>query len=73
MVDGRPIVRNRRHVSCDMSALATKVEATRTRLTERNASIRAAAEAFEDVVGNFCIGLSRHPHPVDRFGASHHH
>jgi 5-methylthioadenosine/S-adenosylhomocysteine deaminase len=73
MVDGRPIVRNRRHVSCDMSALATKVEATRGRLTERNASIRAAAEAFEDVVGNFCIGLSRHPHPVDRFGASRHH
>jgi 5-methylthioadenosine/S-adenosylhomocysteine deaminase len=73
MVDGKLVVRDRRHTVCDMSALAMRVEATRARLTERNAGIRAAAGAFEGVVGNFCIGLSRHPHSVDRFGASHHH
>ena len=73
MVDGNPIVLNGRHVTCDMPALATKVEAARARLADRNASTKAAAEAFEAVVGHFCIGLSRHPHSIDRFGARHHH
>jgi 5-methylthioadenosine/S-adenosylhomocysteine deaminase len=70
MVDGKPVVRDRRHVSCDMKALAERVEAARARLTELNAAGKAAAAAFEGVVGSFCIGLSRHPHHIDRFAAS---
>jgi 5-methylthioadenosine/S-adenosylhomocysteine deaminase len=71
MVDGKLIVRDGRHVSCDMRALAVRVEAARGRLAERNAGARATAAALEGVVGHFCMGFSRHPHSIDRFGAAH--
>ena len=71
MVDGKLVVRDRRHVSADMLAMAARAEAARARLAELNASAGAAAAAFEDVVGTFCIGLSRHHHHIDRYGALH--
>lgn len=73
MVGGKIIVRDRRHVSCDMNALRARVEATNTRLRELNAEGKAVAEAFENVVGSFCIGLSRHPYHIDRYGSAHQH
>lgn len=69
MVDGKQIVREGRHATCDMAALAARVEVAHARLGQLNAGAKAAAEAFENVVGSFCIGLSRQPHHVDRYGA----
>jgi guanine deaminase len=73
MVDGKLAVRDRRHTSADLLAMAGRVEAARDRLVELNAGARATAAAFEDVVGTFCIGLCRTHHHVDRTGALHRH
>jgi hypothetical protein len=70
MVDGKQVMRDRRHVSCDMASLAARVGEARARLVDLNEPGRQAAAAFENVVGSFCIGLSRHPHPIDRFAAA---
>jgi guanine deaminase len=73
MVDGRLVIRDRQHVGTDMRAMAARVGAARDRLAELNAPARVTAAAFEDVVGTFCIGLSRQHHHIDRYGAAHQH
>jgi guanine deaminase len=73
MVDGKLVVRDRQHSGTDMIAMAARVAAARDRLAELNAEARATAAAFEDVVGTFCIGLSRQHHHIDRYGAAHPH
>jgi 5-methylthioadenosine/S-adenosylhomocysteine deaminase len=73
MVDGELIVENGRHRSCDLKALAAKVAVARARNAELNAPATALQKALEDVVGHFCIGLSRQPHHIERYPAPHMH
>jgi 5-methylthioadenosine/S-adenosylhomocysteine deaminase len=73
MVDGEMIIENRRHRSCDLKTLAAKVAVARARNAELNAPATALQKALEDVVGHFCIGLSRLPHHIERYGAPHMH
>ena len=69
MVDGDMVVRDGRHLTCDMADLAAKAEAARARLAELNAPARALGHSLEDCVGSFCMGLSRAPYHIDRYGA----
>jgi len=73
MVDGEMIIENGCHRSCDLKALAVKVAVARARNAELNAPATALQQAVEDVVGHFCIGLSRQPHHVERYAAPHAH
>ena len=73
MVGGKIIVENGAHRSCDMKALAAKVAATRARNLEAVKPAMALLAAVEDVVGHFCIGLSRQPHHIERYAAPHAH
>lgn len=69
MVDGDFVVRDGRHLTCDLADLATKAEAARARLAELNAPARAVGRSLEDCVGSFCMGLSRMPYHLHRYGA----
>jgi len=73
MVGGEIKVENGAHRSCDLKALAAKVAATRARNLEAVKPATALAAAVEDVVGHFCIGLSRQPHHIERYAAPHAH
>ena len=73
MVGGEMMVENGAHRSCDMKALAAKVAATRARNLEAVKPATALLAAVEDVVGHFCIGLSRQPHHIERYAAPHAH
>jgi len=71
MVDGEMVVENGAHRSCDLKALAGKVAAARARNAELTRPATALQTAVEDVVGHFCIGLSRQPHHIERYAAPH--
>jgi guanine deaminase len=68
MVGGNAVVKDGRHVSCDMAALALKAEAACEHLRGVNAPAKYLAEAIERAVGSFCIGLCRHPFHLHRYG-----
>jgi 5-methylthioadenosine/S-adenosylhomocysteine deaminase len=69
MVDGELVVQNRRHRSADLTDLAGRVAATHARLVELNGPARAQQLQLADLVGHFCIGLSRTPHHIERYAA----
>jgi guanine deaminase len=73
MVDGEMVIENGAHRSCDLKALARKVAAARARNAELTQPATALQAAVEDVVGHFCIGLSRQPHHIERYAAPHGH
>jgi guanine deaminase len=73
MVDGRFVVKDRKHLSVDMPGLAAKVAAAHQRLEELNAPAKALGKAFEEAVGCFCFGLSREPYHIERYAAPHVH
>ncbi len=68
MVGGRTIVKDRKHVSADLPALAAKAEAARAWLAGANAGAKRLAADVEEAVGSFCIGLCRHPFHLLRYG-----
>jgi 5-methylthioadenosine/S-adenosylhomocysteine deaminase len=67
MVDGEIIVHRGKHVKCSMSELASKVGDARTFLRAANAESYKLQAALEDVVGDFCMGLSRQPYHIERY------
>lgn len=67
MVDGETVVKDGRHLKTDMRQLAEKVGAARTEIRALNAPGYALKDALEDVVGDFCIGLSRKPYHIERY------
>ena len=67
LIDGRLVVHRRRVLTVDTAGLRRDVEAAVERLRSVNQPARAVAEAAEQVVGAFCLGLTREPYPVDRF------
>ncbi len=67
MVDGEIVVHRGKHVKCSMSELADKVGAARTYLRAANAESYKLQAALEDVVGDFCMGLSRQPYHIERY------
>ena len=69
MIDGRLVVHHRRLTTVDTDALRREVETAVERLRRVNEPARALVEAAEKIVGAFCLGLTRQPYPVDRFGA----
>ncbi|HZE91665.1 MAG TPA: amidohydrolase family protein [Rhizobacter sp.] len=68
MVGGKSIVADGRHLSCDRAGLAKQAEAARDHLAGANAHGKSLAEAVEQAVGSFCIGLCRHPFHLHRYG-----
>ena len=68
MVGGRVVVRNGRHVGTDLAALALQAEAARAEMVEAHADGRYLAQALEQAVGRFCIGLCRQPFHLHRYG-----
>ncbi|MEM6713252.1 MAG: amidohydrolase family protein [Pseudomonadota bacterium] len=70
MVDGQLVVHDGEHVKCDLADLAAQAELARARLAELNAPARALGRSLEDCVGSFCMGLSRAPYHLDRYGAT---
>ena len=70
MVAGEWVVRDGRHVRCDVEGLVEKAEAARAALAGCTSPVRQAGRALEDCVGAFCIGLSRSPYHIDRYAAS---
>jgi guanine deaminase len=73
MVGGEMMVEDGAHRSCDLKALAAKAAAARVRNIEATKPATALTAAVEDVVGHFCIGLSRQPHHIERYAAPHVH
>jgi guanine deaminase len=71
MVDGSFVVKDRLHRGCDLEALSRRVEAAREKLMEQTLPARKAGAVLGKVVGDFCIGLSRRPYPVERYAAPH--
>jgi guanine deaminase len=69
MVDGKFVVKDRKHLAVDMASLAAKVAAAHQKLEELNAPAKALGKAFEDAVGSFCVGLSREPYHIERYAA----
>lgn len=67
MVGGEWIVRDGRHLRCDMAGLAAKVEAAREELSALTLPLAAVGAELERRVGAFCIGLARTPYHVHRF------
>jgi 5-methylthioadenosine/S-adenosylhomocysteine deaminase len=68
MVGGRFVVRQGRHVACDLPALALQAEAAREQMVAAHAEGRYLAQAIEQAVGSFCIGLCRQPFHLHRHG-----
>ena len=71
MVDGKYVVKDRKHLTVDMASLAAKAAAAHQRLTELNAPAKALGKAFEEAVGSFCIGLSSLPYHIERYGGTY--
>ena len=68
MVGGKVVVRAGRHVNVDPAALALQAETARAEMVEAHAPGRYLAQALEQAVGRFCIGLCRQPFHLHRYG-----
>jgi len=66
MVGGRLVMENRRMTTIDEAKLARDAEAAAERLRAANADFKGLAQELEDVVGRFCVGLSRTPYHIER-------
>ncbi|HET7793897.1 MAG TPA: amidohydrolase family protein [Rhizobacter sp.] len=68
MVGGRWVVQDGRHVHSDLRALAQQAQAATAELAVANAEGKYLADALEQAVGSFCIGLCRSPFHLHRYG-----
>jgi guanine deaminase len=66
MIDGRMVLEHGRLLTVDEARLRHDAERAVSRLAAANAASRASARALEAVVGAFCLGQARAPHPVHR-------
>jgi guanine deaminase len=66
MIGGRMVMENRRMTTVDEAKLARDAEAAVERLRAANEGSKMLAGKLEDVVGRFCVGLSRKPYHVER-------
>ena len=64
MIGGRMVYRNGRLRGVDLDKIRSQAEAAVAELAEKNAAARAFADGLADVVGRFCVGLSRQPYHV---------
>jgi guanine deaminase len=67
MIDGRFVLRHGKLLTVDEAKLRADAERARERLIAANAEVGEASGKFAKVVGAFCLGLARAPHPVHRF------
>jgi 5-methylthioadenosine/S-adenosylhomocysteine deaminase len=73
MVGGRMVVEGGRVLGVDMPKLAQQASETMRRLNQANAGARELVQALEPVVLEYCVGLARVPHHVNRWcGADSH-
>lgn len=67
MVDGAYVVRDGKLVNIDLSALADRARAARTRLDEINIPNKQLFESIEPVVAKYCSGLACERHALHRY------
>jgi hypothetical protein len=48
----------------DLATLRTKIETAREEMARGGHEAKQLARAFEEHVGQFCLGLARQPYPV---------
>lgn len=72
MIGGRMVVEDRRLLTVDLERLAREAENARARLEQLNRDNHDLYLRLEPVVGTYCPGLAKTPHPLQRFGASRH-
>ncbi|MBC7954369.1 MAG: amidohydrolase family protein [Cytophagales bacterium] len=70
MVGGRWVVQDGRHLGSDLSQLAQQAQAATAQLSVANAQGTYLADALEQAVGSFCIGLCRSPFHLHRYGGA---
>ena len=73
MVGGRMVVEGGRVLGVDMPKLAQQASESVQRLNEVNAGAREFVQALEPVVLEYCVGLARAPHHVQRWCGAHSH
>jgi guanine deaminase len=66
MIDGRMVLEHGVLRTVDEARLRRDAERAAARLAAANAESRAAARSLETIVGAFCLGQARAPHPVHR-------
>lgn len=66
MIDGRFVLRAGKLLTIDEAKLRRDAERAFARLAAANAAARTEAAGFAEVVGAFCLGQARAPHPVHR-------
>jgi guanine deaminase len=66
LVAGRHIFKNRRHITIDVAAVRSRVEAAAARLAEASTKGMTFARQLEDYVGAFCSTQMCRPLPVVR-------
>ncbi|MBI4182424.1 MAG: amidohydrolase [Proteobacteria bacterium] len=71
MIGGRMVVEKGRLTTVDEAKLARDAEAAAARLRQANAANRELVGRLEDLVGTFCVGLSRQPYHVERHALCH--
>lgn len=71
MVGGKMVVERGRKVGCDMTRLARDCEAARAQLANLNEGAKALGAQLEGLVGSFCVGLSKAPYHIHRYGHAH--
>jgi guanine deaminase len=70
MVDGRVIYENGNFITFDYARLGQQAQAAADRLAEAGAERREQLTALEPFVAQFCVGIARSPHSVNRYVAS---
>jgi 5-methylthioadenosine/S-adenosylhomocysteine deaminase len=68
MVGGKWVVEHGKHVASDLKQLAQQAQAATAELSAANAQGKYLADALEQAVGSFCIGLCRSPFHLHRYG-----
>jgi len=68
MVGGKWVVEHGRHVASDLRQLAQQAQAATAELSVANAEGKYLADALEQALGSFCIGLCRSPFHLHRYG-----
>ncbi len=66
MVGGNLVLDHGRFTGVDEAAVIGAVRAAARRVAEKNAERKAELAAIEQIVGRFCLGLARAPHPINR-------
>ena len=66
MIGGEYVLRDRELIGIDWPRIAARARAAAERLREANASARAATERLAAVVSQFCVGLGRSVHDLQR-------